>query len=263
MADEGDVAALLAARRRLADVVEEGAEAQRGAAGHLVGQGLGEQLRGLACALAGEALQVGLDLERVLEDGERVAVDVEVVVGSLPDPAQRLQLGQDDRGEAELVEQGEAAQRVGPADQLAQLGQLALPGGLGGAGGVGPGQGDGPGVDRQLELGRQARGAEQAQRVLVEAALADRAQEPSLEVGEAPVGVEWAAAGKGDRDSADGEVPRRQVGLDRLAAQRRGVDLPGAVGGHHPPGPELGRELEGVPAALPGDRLRRRRGVAR
>ena len=66
VADEGDVAALLAARRRLADVVKEGTEAQRGAAGHLVGQGLGEQLGDLACALAGEAPQVGLDLEGVL-----------------------------------------------------------------------------------------------------------------------------------------------------------------------------------------------------
>ena len=120
-----------------------------------------------------------------------------MVVGSLPDPAQGLQLGQDDRGEAQLVKQGEAAQRVGPADQLAQLGKLALSGGLSGAGGLGPGQGDGPGVDRQLELGRQARGAEQAQRVLVETALAEYPQEPSLEVGEAPVGVKGRPPARG------------------------------------------------------------------
>ena len=170
MADEGDVAALLAARRRLADVVEEGAEAKRGAPGHLVGEGLGEQLRDLAGALAGEALQVGLDLQRVPEHREGVAVDVEVVVGALPDAAQRLQLGQDDRGEAQLVEQGEAAQRVGAADQQAQLRELALPRRIGGAGGFGAGQGGGPGVDRQAQLGRQPRRAEQAQRVLGEAA---------------------------------------------------------------------------------------------
>ena len=36
----------------------------------------------------------------------------------------------------QLVEQGEAAQRVGAAEQLPQLGQLALAGGLGGAGGA-------------------------------------------------------------------------------------------------------------------------------
>ena len=75
-----------------------------------------------------------LDLERLLEHRQRVAVDVEVVVGALLDAAQRLQLRQDDRGEAELVEQREAAQRVGAADQLPQLGQLALAGRLAGAG---------------------------------------------------------------------------------------------------------------------------------
>ena len=51
----------------------------------------------LVRSLAAEALQVRLDLERALEHGHRVAVDVEVVVGALFDPAQRLQLRQDDR----------------------------------------------------------------------------------------------------------------------------------------------------------------------
>src|SRR6187397_1734414 len=51
VADEGDVAVALAPRRRLADVVEERAEAQRRAAAHLVGQRLGEQLGDLGGAL--------------------------------------------------------------------------------------------------------------------------------------------------------------------------------------------------------------------
>ena len=130
VADEGDEAAPLATGLRLGDVVQEGAEAQRGAAAQLVGQRLGEQRLDLGGALAGEALEVGLDLERLLEHRDRVAVDVEVVVGPLLDAAQGRDLGQDDLGDAERVEQFEAAQRVGPAEQAAQLRQLPLAGGL-------------------------------------------------------------------------------------------------------------------------------------
>ncbi len=109
----------------------ERAEAQRRAAAHLVGERLGEQGRELLRPLAAETVQVGLDLERAFEHRHRVAVDVEVMVGALLDPAQRLQLGQDDRRQAELVEQRHAAQRVRAADELAQLGELALSRGLG------------------------------------------------------------------------------------------------------------------------------------
>ena len=105
-----------------------------GAAADLVGQRLGQQRRHLAGALAGKAVKVALDLERALEHRERVPVDVEVVVGPLFDAAQILQLRQDDGGQLQLVEQGQAAQRVGPAEELTQLGQLALAGGIGGTG---------------------------------------------------------------------------------------------------------------------------------
>ena len=141
-------------------------------------------------ALAREAIEVVLDLQRVLQHGERVAVDVEMVVGALLDSLQRLQLGQDDSGHAQLVEQGEAAQRVGAADELAQLGELALAGGLAGAAGFGAGKLERAGVDRQVQLRGQAGGAQQAQRVRGEAAFADRAEEAALEVGQAAVGIE-------------------------------------------------------------------------
>jgi hypothetical protein len=131
VADEGDEAVLLGAGGRLADVVHERAEAQRRAAAHLVGERLGEERLQLLRPLAPEPPQVRLDRERLLEHRHRVPVDVEVVVGALFDPAQRLQLRQDDRGEAELVEQRHPAQRVRPADELAQLRELALSGGLG------------------------------------------------------------------------------------------------------------------------------------
>ena len=258
VADEGDVAAALAARRRLADVVQDGAEAQRGAAGHLVGERLVEQRPHLLDSLAGEAAEVGLDLERALEHRQRVAVDVEVVVGALLDVAQRGELGQDDRREAEVVEQGEAAQGVGAADQLAQLGQLPLARRLRGPGRFGARERRGPRVDLQPEAGGEPRGAQQAQRVRGEAALADDAQDAALEVAQAAVGVERLAARERHGDGADREVALRQIGLDRLAAQGGRVHLPGPVAIDHAPGGELRRELEGVPPARRGDRPRRR-----
>ncbi len=74
--------------------------------------------------------------------------------------------------------------------------------------------------------------------------------------------VDRLATAERHRDRADREVALGQVGLDRLAAQRGQVDLPGAVGGDGAPGRELGRELEGVPLALAGDRLGGGRRVA-
>ena len=128
----------------------------------------------------------------------RVAVDVEVVVGALSDAAQRLQLGQDDGGHAELVEQGEAAQRVGAADQQAQLGELALPGRLGSVGGFDPGQGGGsagrprgrarpPAVQRGAGAAGRRRNCERR----------PARRNPRLEVGEAAVRVERLAAASG------------------------------------------------------------------
>jgi hypothetical protein len=65
-----------------------------------------------------------------------------------------------------------------------------------------------------------------------------------------------------DGDGADREVALGQIGLDRLAPQRRQVDLPGAVAGDGAPGRELGGELERVAATLAGDRLRGHGGIA-
>src|SRR5439155_11530976 len=62
VADEGDVAAGLAPRGGLADVVEEGAEAQRVPAAHLIRERLVEEGSRVGRALAGVALQVGVDL---------------------------------------------------------------------------------------------------------------------------------------------------------------------------------------------------------
>src|SRR5205085_8434163 len=103
--DEGDVAAALPLRLRLADVVQQRAEAQRLAAGQLIGQRLVEELGRLGRQSAEEAGQVCLDREPLLEHGQGVAMDVEVVVGVLHDAAQRVELGQHGSGQVERVEQ--------------------------------------------------------------------------------------------------------------------------------------------------------------
>ena len=189
-------------------------------------------------------------------------MDVEVVVGPLPHPAQSLQLREDDRGQLQLVEQGEAAQRVGAAEQPAQLGELALAGGVGGVRRGRPRQRRRAGIDLQAQLGGEAGGAQQAQRVGGEAALADRAQQAAVEVGEAAEGIDRLAAGQWHGDGADREVARGQVGVDPGPPQGRYVDLAAAAVGRDPPGPELGRELEGVLAELARDRAGERLGVA-
>jgi hypothetical protein len=146
VADEGDVAVALLSGLGLAEIVEQGAEAKRAAAGDLVGERLGEERGGAIGLLTGEARQIGLELERVLEHCQRVAVDVEVVIRVLDDAAQRRQLRQHRLGHGQLVHQRQAPERVGAADDPAQLRELALAGRLGGAGGGGPGQADGAGI---------------------------------------------------------------------------------------------------------------------
>ena len=98
---EGDAAAVLEATgRRLADVVE-----QRGEAQHEVGAG-----HGLSRPV-GRALEV----DRLLEDDERVLVDVLVPVVLVDLEAQRRQLGQEDVGQPGVDEQGEPEPRRGRA----------------------------------------------------------------------------------------------------------------------------------------------------
>ena len=174
-------------------------------------------------------------------------------------------------GEAELVEQGEAAQRVGAADQPAQLDQLPLAGGLGRAcdaaeraSSTVPGSSSKP----SSAASRAARSRRSGSAAKLPGA--DHAQNTALEVGEAAVRVDRLAAGERHGDRADAEVALAEVGLDRRPAQGADVGLPGPVASDHPPGRELGRELEGVPVAERGDRpgrrlraRRRRRGRGR
>ena len=106
------------ARRRLADVVEQRAEA------HRLPRGSSSSASGSASSAATSSArsapthgaEVALDLEPALAAPRACGPDVEVVVGVLLDAAQRLELGQHGRGRAELVEQLEPAQRVAAGD---------------------------------------------------------------------------------------------------------------------------------------------------
>ncbi len=109
------------------------------------------------------------------------------------------------------------------------------------------------GLQLQLQLGGEPRGAQQAQRVVGEGALADHPQQAAIEVGKTAVGVERAAALQRHRDRADREVAGGEVGLDAPPSQDREIDLPAAVAGRRPPGGELAGELERVPAGGAGD----------
>ena len=95
----------VAERGGLGDVVQQRAEAQREAAVDLVGERLGEQRRdgrGVGRPDAEHRGRVGLERDRLLEHLERVGVDVGVVVAVLLDAAQRVQLGQDRRGQPDV-----------------------------------------------------------------------------------------------------------------------------------------------------------------
>ena len=95
---EGDAAAgLEASGRGLADVVEQGGEAQ-----HEVGPG--HRLR----RTVGRALEV----DRLLEDDEGVVVDVLVPVVLVDLEAQRRQLGQEDVGETGVDEERQPEPRA-------------------------------------------------------------------------------------------------------------------------------------------------------
>ena len=173
---------------------------------------------------------------------------------------------------AELVEQREAAQRVGAAEQLAQLGQLALAGRLGGAGALRRGRGrpcPGSISSSSSAASRAARSSRSGSSAKLRSPTARST--PPLEVGEPAEGVERLAAGERHGDGADGEVARGQVGLDRLAAQRGDVDLPAAR--RRPTTRQVANSAESSKACSPtsrGDRLgrprrgrRRRRGRGR
>ena len=88
----------------------------------------------------------------------------------------------------------------------------------------------------EAELVLQADGAQEAERVVLEDRLRDRAQATQVDVLEAAARVDDLAAGEWPRERVHREVPRREVALDRPAERRevdraaiRERDAPGAV----------------------------------
>ena len=162
--------------------------------------------------------------------------------------AQRLE-------QAELVEPGEAAGRKPP-----QLAENPFLGGrrdqLGVAADERLGLGDEPKAERQLVL--EPRPAQEPQRIVPENGLLDGAQTPRFEVRIAAERVDLLVTARPLGDRVDGEVPSRQIVLDR-PAQRREIDRP-AVRERNPPGAvalgERERRASGLTGVAPRRALR-------
>ena len=118
-----------------------------------------------------------------------------------------------------------------------------------------------PGSIVQVEVDREADGAQRAQRVVGERAGRDHPQPPRLEVGAAAVRVEQLAARERLGHRVDREVARREVGLDVAVAQRHEVDVPGVAGADDAPRAERPRELERGGAGRARERAAPRVGI--
>ena len=107
---------------RLGDVVQQRAEAQRLPAGELVGQRLVQHRRQRRGLLTEDGRRIALEVDRRLQRGERVAVDIEVVVIALLQAAQRVELGQHHRGRADALGQLERRHGTVADEHQPQLG---------------------------------------------------------------------------------------------------------------------------------------------
>jgi hypothetical protein len=266
VADEGHAAVgAQPARLRLGGVVQERREAQPAAARELVGERLGEQRghRGRLRPAEADGGRVGLHRHDGVQHLERVAEHVGVVVRALLDAAQRLQLRQDRGEQPGLLHQLQAVAHPRRGDDALELGEHAL-------GRDGPDRGrvlvhrpPRPGLDLEAELDGEAHGAQRAQRVVGERPAGDHPQAAGLEIGGAAVRIDQLAAGQRLGHRVDGEVARREVGVQVPVAQRQQVHVPGVAGPDGPPAAELVRELERRPAGRLRDPAGRPARVAR
>ena len=165
--DEGDAAVRkLAPGRGLRHVVHERAEAQRLHPRELVGERLVEHGAQLRRERTEDRLQAGLQPELLAQHLERVVVHVEVVEVALLHAAQRRELRQHGRDQAEAVGEREAVQHTLGDHEPAELGPDPLRRRLRHAARVLAGQALGLGIGRE----RQAR----SRSVPAAAASADR-----------------------------------------------------------------------------------------
>ena len=257
----------------LADVVQQRAQAQRAAAVELVAQRLAQQRRDRAGVAPRRATAAGSASSAIdlLEHLERVAVDVAVVVARLLDPAHRVELGQHGRGRAQVVEPAQPVERRAAPPRSAcssaktrswrDAGQQR--GARARAAATVAGSGSSPARRRS------------ARRAATRSGSSSNASRPPRAAGRRrgrrapPCGSTSVAARQRLGHRVDGEVALREVLLDRRAAQRREVGLPGAVGREHAPAAERVGERErraagGAGQARAGGRASpRRRGRGR
>ena len=211
-----DPAGLELAGARLADVVHQCGEA-------------GDEVR--------SAVQPRLEVDRLLEHGQRVLVDVLVPVVLVALESESRQLGQDVRRQAGLHQEREPETGERRAHQLDQL--VAHP--------LGRDDLDPPRHrrhrlddlrrDREAELGGEPGGAHHPQRVVGEGVLgaARRAQHPVGEVDESAVRVlelatRDAHGHRVDREVAPAEVAGQVVAVRHVGLARQRVVGLGAVG---------------------------------
>ena len=212
---------LEAAGRRLADVVHEGGEAQDEVGGR------------------NRTIRAGLQVHRLLDDGEGVLVDVLVALVLVHSGDEAGDLGQDDVGNARVHHQLDAAARVGRNDESLELGADAFGGDDLQARGHGLHRVHDIHVDVEAQLRRETRGAHDAQRVVVEGLLGGHggAQVAVREVGQAAARVDEGHLRQAHRHRVDREVTARQVTFERVAEGHLGLAradlvLVGAVGRH-------------------------------
>ena len=222
----------------LADVVEDGGQAQ-----HQVGAGDG-------------SVGPGLQVDGLVQDGQGVLVDVLVSLVLVDGLAQGAQLGQDDVGHPGVDHELQSAPGPGADEQALELGAHALGGDDLQAGGHLLHGGHDVHLDVEAELGGEACGPHDAQGVVVEGLLgADGgAQDAGVQVGQAAAGVDELEVGQAQRHGVDGEVaagevPGEGVAVGDLGLARADLVGLGAVGGDLHDGGALRAPM--VPKARP------------
>ncbi len=247
-----------ATRLRLCDVVEQRAEPQRVAAAQLVRERLRQHRANGIAILADSRGGVTLELDRRLEDGQRVSVHVEVVEAALLHPAQLCELGQHDLGRTHGVEQRHAPRRAVGADDSHQLVEHPLGRYAHELWGMRARRAGGLRINREPELASDPRESHHSQRVALERLRRHHPQRSGVQVLEAAERIHGRPARERLRDRVDREISLREIVLDRLARQRDQVELPIAIVSDDPPHPEPVRQPERVSARLARERPRKR-----
>ena len=253
--------------------MQQRGEAHGAAAREVVAERLGQQRAHRAGVLA-ERLRARLQPGDRVEHLERVAVDVAVVEDVLLDAAQRGELRQHDGGDAEVLGEDQAVGGALGAHDPLELGEHALGRHRGEPGRAAAHRLARLRLELEVELDREARRAQGAQRVVGERRRRDHAQPPRLQIGPPAVGVEQLAACERLGHRVDREVAGGEVGGEVVVAQPHEIDVPGTASrralvtaslapADDPPGPERARELERRPARRPRDRAGGRARVAR